>query len=388
MTEGGALAFPVRLTGSRPGPVTVELTTQDGSAQAPGDYTATTTMLTIPAGQDEAQFVVPTVDDGWDEPDETVTARITRTTNVSPTVLSATATIRDNDQPLPNVRIDSPATVDEGDPLRFPIRLDRATPGPVDIRVSTVDGTATAPGDYTAQTLTLVRIPAGASEGFLEVPTATDQLTESDETVRAEIKSTINVHPSVLSATGTIRDADGPVQLVPGRLHRGKLLTGKVLVKPPRSNTFIDLGAAAGLPVGTQIDARAGEIELTTAVRSRRARTSATRRARFSGGVFTIRQARAWSPVTVALSGNELRRCRRDGKAARRLWADGAGGFVTHGRYASASSRNGRWLTEDRCTSTRISAARGRVTVRDSFRERARTVRAPRALTISSRRAR
>jgi hypothetical protein len=55
------------------------------------------------------------------------------------------------------------------------------------------------------------------------------------------------------------------------------------------------------------------------------------------------------------------------------------------GRFASASSRDGRWLTEDGCTSTRVAVARGRAAVRDLAGGRKRTVRKGRAVTIRGR---
>jgi hypothetical protein len=391
VTEGGQLVFPVRLTQTRISAVTVDLATEDATAQAPGDYTPTSATVTIPAGQTVGQFVVPTVGDGFDEPDETVLVKVLRATNAFPALLRATGTIRDDDEPLPVVRLDAPAAVDEGAPLRFPLRLDRAAPGPIDVRLSTTGGTATAPDDYTAQTLTLVRIPAGVTEAFLEVPTAEDELAESDETVAVNIRTSTNASLSVLRATGTIRDAAGPVRLLPGRVLGGRLVSGKILVRPPRSPKFVDLGDAAGLPVGTRVDARGGVLELASALGKRpvelRAQAAKTHRAKVSGGSFTIRQARRSSLVTLELSGVELRRCKgRRGNAVRRLTIDGSGRFAAKGRYAAAGgSRSARWTTEDRCGSTRISVERGSVTVRDARRGRIKTARRGRPVTVRAR---
>jgi hypothetical protein len=384
--EGTPLRFPVRLSEPRPSEVTVTLTTQDGSAQAPGDYSPASETVRIPAGQTEAVFTVPTTGDGFDEPDETVTVRILRSTNAFPALLSATGTITDDDEPLPVVRIDAPTAVGEGSLLRFPLRLDKAAPGPVDIRLSTIDGTAKAPDDYTAQSLTLVRIPAGVTEAFLEVPTAEDELAESSESVRAEIKSTINVSPSVLSATGTIEDSAGPVQMLPGRVLGGRLLSGEVRVRPPRSGGYIDLGGGAGLPVGTQVDTTDGVLELVIPTGPRPvALPAGLRRARLSRGVFTIRRAKRSGAVTIELTGKELRRCGLRPKSARRLLADTTAKLRIKGRYAQSTSRNARWLTEDRCTSTRVKVSRGRVALRDSVRRKNTTVREGRIRTVRAR---
>ena len=75
-------------------------------------------------------------------------------------------------------------------------------------------------------------------------------------------------------------------------------------------------------------------------------------------------------------------RIRRAAKRVRRLWGDGKGPFRTKGRYAAGTVRGTKWLTEDRCGSTRVKGARGRVAVRDLVRKRTRVVRAGRSLTV------
>ena len=71
---------------------------------------------------------------------------------------------------------------------------------------------------------------------------------------------------------------------------------GTIKVKLPSGGGFIDLGAAAGLPVGTQVDATDGVIELSSAVQAKATFASASarkvQRARFRDGIFTIRQAK------------------------------------------------------------------------------------------------
>ena len=43
----------------------------------------------------------------------------------------------------------------------------------------------------------------------------------------------------------------------------------------------------------------------------------------------------------------------------RRLWGDGKGRFRTRGRHGAATVRGTKWLTEDRCDSTKITVQRG-----------------------------
>jgi hypothetical protein len=288
----------------------------------------------------------------------------------------------------------TPAAADEGSPLRFPVTLSRATNVTVTANLATQDGTAVAPGDYTAQSQVKLTIPAGQTQAFLEVPTVDDGLTETDETVKARITGGNGATAGTLSATGTISDV-AAITITRGGILGGQLVSGTIKVKLPHGGGFIDLGDTAGLPVGTIVDATDGVIELTSAVASKAKFASASARklqhARFRDGIFTIRQGKRSALVTLVLSGPELKRCGAGASAAakkkvRRLWGDGKGRFRTKGKYAAGTVRGTKWLTEDRCGSTRVKVARGRVAVRDLVRRKTRVVRAGRSLTVRARR--
>ena len=59
----------------------------------------------------------------------------------------------------------------------------------------------------------------------------------------------------------------------------------------------------------------------------------------------------------------------------RRLWGDGKGRFRTRGRHGAATVRGTKWLTEDRCTSTKVSVKRGTVLVRDFVKKKNKIVK-------------
>ena len=65
---------------------------------------------------------------------------------------------------------------------------------------------------------------------------------------------------------------------------------------------------------------------------------------------------------------------------ARRLWGDAKGNFRTVGRYASATVRGTKWLTEDTCAGTLVKVARGVVSVEDFPHHRTQLVRQPHSL--------
>lgn len=97
-TEGGSLVFTVTLSPSAVGTVTVNYATANGSAVEPGDYTASSGMLTFTAGQTSQTITVPTVDDSLTEPSETMTVSLSGATGGAAIgAASATGTINDND---------------------------------------------------------------------------------------------------------------------------------------------------------------------------------------------------------------------------------------------------------------------------------------------------
>ncbi|HTZ88579.1 MAG TPA: choice-of-anchor L domain-containing protein [Solirubrobacteraceae bacterium] len=173
---------------------------------------------------------------------------------------------------------------------------------------------------------------------------------------------------------------------------------GSVLIKVPGSNSYAPLGATISIPLGTLIDASKGTVKLTSAKNSE----GETESGLFSGGVFRVEQALARSPVkhgksvllTVLVLAGPLPVCsakrasnaaaarRTTHQSGRRLWGEAKGDFRTEGRYASATVRGTRWLTEDTCAGTIVRVARGIVSVHNVPQDRNVLVRAPHALLV------
>jgi hypothetical protein len=63
----------------------------------------------------------------------------------------------------------------------------------------------------------------------------------------------------------------------------------------------------------------------------------------------------------------------------RQIWGQGKGRFRTRGRYASATVRGTKWLTQDRCDGTLVKVNQGVIQVNDQPKRRQVTVRAPRS---------
>ena len=156
---------------------------------------------------------------------------------------------------------------------------------------------------------------------------------------------------------------------------------GVVTVRRPGGRTVV-LQAGDSIPVGSIVDTRRGAVSLTSAANA----AGAAQTARFSHGVFQVRQTKAARPITELVLRGRLR-CGRSaagsGKVVasrsgsrRRLWGSGHGRFRTRGRRSSATVRGTVWLTEDRCNGTLTKVRRGVVAVKDFRTGKTKLVRA------------
>ena len=173
---------------------------------------------------------------------------------------------------------------------------------------------------------------------------------------------------------------------VAGKSVNATPVSGKVKVKLPGAKNFIDLSQAANLPVGTTVDTRTGRVTLLAA--------GTGGKADFYDGLFKISQTKGKAPVTT-LTLTEVLSCAKAKKSAvtaaakkktRKLWGSGKGKFRTEGKYAAATVRGTRWLTQDYCDRTTVSVKEGVVSVRDNVKHRTVTVRKGKAYTARKKR--
>jgi hypothetical protein len=162
--------------------------------------------------------------------------------------------------------------------------------------------------------------------------------------------------------------------------------TGTVKVRLKGTNRFVNLSATTGIPLGSEIDAKRGRVELEAVPRP----GAAPERAVFYGGIFVVTQR---GGVTNLKLSERLTGCSSRARAAqgrkvktRKLWGNGRGRFRTSGRYSAATVRGTRWLVQDRCTSTTTRVVQGVVTVRDNVRRKNVVVRAGKRYTARKKR--
>jgi hypothetical protein len=151
---------------------------------------------------------------------------------------------------------------------------------------------------------------------------------------------------------------------------------GTVVVRTADGRGVRPLNGAAAIPTGARVDARAGTVELSSAVAADGTPQTAT----FTGAIFEVHQDQATGLTRILLKGGDFSACkatkRRAGtavaaakkkrKPVRSLWGkDDHGSFQTTGKGAVGTVRGTRWLTQDFCDGTLTRVVEGSVAVRD-----------------------
>ena len=129
--EGNAgtssLLFTVTLSNGSDQTVTVNFATGRGTALvANNDYTAATGTLTFLPGETAKTFGVTLLGDTVNEADETFTVTLSGPVNAGLGTAVATGTI-ENDDALPALSVNSPASVVEGNAITFTVTLTPAS---------------------------------------------------------------------------------------------------------------------------------------------------------------------------------------------------------------------------------------------------------------------
>ncbi len=204
--------------------------------------------------------------------------------------------------------------------------------------------------------------------------------------------------------TFTTDKAPTPSAPTLGQTTNLQLISGLVLVKPPGGSSgsarfpsatvdkgtgFVPLTQARQVPIGSQIDARRGVLELVDNSGQQRQNQSV----HLAGGLFTVTQTKSGVQkglTTLALNESAFpgapsyKSCPSTGKLAHASAAGAAhaaglsskvlqtlrasdhnGKFRTKGRYSSGTVRGTDWGTQDLCDGTLTIVHRGTVDVND-----------------------
>ena len=234
VTEGedATADFVVTLTPAHLSTVTVDYETEDDTARAPDDYTATSGTLTFAPGETEMTVSVPIIDDAVEDGGETFTLRLSNLdrANFASGGSRAIATINNDDngnQPLTAEFTGAPAghggqpfTVELAFSEEFPLsyKLLQGADGQASV-IAVAGGAVTraarvAAGESRRWTVTVE--PGGSDDVTLTLPATTDCeaegaiCTEDDRPLAAAVAATVPNAAPVVEAPFTVRLAGLP----------------------------------------------------------------------------------------------------------------------------------------------------------------------------------
>ena len=218
------LVFTVAMSHSPLDVATVGYETTDASAASASDYSATSGTLTFNPGETSKTVTVPVTGDSVDEADETLNLMLLSPSNAVLADAQGLGTIVDDDA-TPSVSIADP-TVTEGNsgftPAHFVVSLSNPSSESVDVGFETDDATATAPGDYAAQSGGTVSIGPGQLQATIEVGVVGDTVNELDEDYNVFLTSTTNATLSDGEGAGTIANDDRAPSTTSLKIRKGR----------------------------------------------------------------------------------------------------------------------------------------------------------------------
>lgn len=207
---GTSNAVTLTRTGDTSGTSSVQVSITGGTATGSGtDYTSSSFPLTVSfaPGETSKTVTIPINDDSLNEADEPITLSLGSASNATIGTQNTTAlTIIDND-PQPTISIGD-TTFGEGDgTASFTVSLSTASGKAISVDYATVDGTATAGSDYTANSGTL-NFAAGETSKNITVNISEDASFEGPETFLVDLTSPTNATIADAQGQGTINDND------------------------------------------------------------------------------------------------------------------------------------------------------------------------------------
>ncbi len=216
LTTPSALTFTVTLSRPLTTASSVQYQTVNGTAVAPGDFTAKAlTTLTFSAGQTSKTVSVTVKGDTVPEVTEGMTLRLSGAAGAPISDADGVGTIT-NDDPFPVVPVVSvsDATKTEGSGgittinATFTITLSAPAPGTISVVYQTGNGTAEAPADFTAKAPTTLTFSKGQTSKTVNVSIARDRIDEPDEIFFLLLTSPVGMTIGDGTGTATIVDDD------------------------------------------------------------------------------------------------------------------------------------------------------------------------------------
>ncbi len=201
------LRFTVALGASATQAVTVSYSTANATATAPGDYAATSGLLTFEPGQTTRTVSVQVNGDRIGEPDEVILLNLSQPSGATIGDGQGRGTITD-DEPRASV---GDVAKNEGNSSTtqfvFTVGLSAPSTAATSVNFATADGSAKAGEDYDARTGT-VTFNAGETTKTIAITVRGDRKSELNEVFWVNLSGGAGVFLGDWSGSGTIRNDD------------------------------------------------------------------------------------------------------------------------------------------------------------------------------------
>ena len=216
VNEGaGTITFTVTKSGATALTTTVNYAVAPNSAVTPGDYAAGTSALTgtlsFAPGVTTQTIVLNIADDAVFELAETFNVNLSAPTNAAIADSLGVGTITDNDA-APSFAINDVSVSESAGTITFTVTKTAATDVASSVTYTAADGSATAPGDYTAGTNPLsgvLNFAAGVTSQTIVLNITNDAVAELTETFNVDLSAAVNATISDSLGVATIADDEG-----------------------------------------------------------------------------------------------------------------------------------------------------------------------------------
>ena len=218
----------VRMACSTTRPVTVDYSTQDGTAKAGEDYQSALGTLTIPAGQTSVNLPLSIVGDTLTEGNQTFTLRLQNPSGAVVSDGEMLVTIVDDERKLSIANANKNEGNQGSSLLTFTVTLDGTLTLPVTVDYATRDYSALAGQDYVATSGTLTFDPAQTSK-TISVEILGDTTVEPDEEFFVQLSNPNNAGITTAEALGKIKQDDIEIKLADGQVAEGNSGTRQLI---------------------------------------------------------------------------------------------------------------------------------------------------------------
>ena len=205
INEGQSTQVQVQLSGAVSNVVTVDYFSQSNSAIADVDFTSVAGSLTFSPGDTSRTITVNSLQDDLTESTEDFDIVLSNATNVSIARSTASVVIQDDDAAGPTISVSDEVVTEGRGVAVVEISLSEPQTSAVTLNYTTVDGSASAPSDYTARSGSLVFSP-GQTVKLRNITIRNDSNNESNETFQLVVSNVQGA--SIQKGSGTIRIND------------------------------------------------------------------------------------------------------------------------------------------------------------------------------------